>query len=526
MLKSLLHALVATFAIIASGMPAFAADARNLTIAVTAAPTSVDPQFYITGRNTQVARNIFDGLTNQDEKQRIVAGLAVSWKTVDPLTWEFQLRPNVKFHDGTPFDAQAVVTSIARVSTIKNSPSSFTPYVKDIERVEVVSPLVVRIITRQPTPLIPANLSKIAILPVSSANLTTDDLNAGKGVIGTGPFRFKRWQPGDHVELERNPDWWGGNVQWDDVNLKAIPDSGARVAALLSGDADLIQDVPPQSRDVVKDSDRASLVSGPGNRLMLFQVDSGRDQSPQVTDLDGKPLASNPLRDPRVRKALSLSINREAVVKRVMNGEGVAAGQLLPEGYPGYLPDLQAPKQDIDAAKALLVQAGYPNGFGLTIHGPSGQYPNDVQFLQAIGQMFTRIGIKTKVEAVASAVFQPRASKLEFSVTLQGAAVETGEASSMIRPVIATYDEARGYGNGNRGRYSNPELDRLLGAALVELDDTKRVELLQKAVRVAVDDTAVIPVFFLTNSWGSRKGLSFTPRSDGFTLAIDAKSAN
>jgi peptide/nickel transport system substrate-binding protein len=513
----------AALIVAASPLHAWAQPADKLTIALSATPSSVDPQFYVAGRDVQVAHQMFDGLTNQDERQRIVPGLALSWRVIDPLTWEFTLRPNVVFHDGTKFTGDAVATSIARVSTIKNSPSGFTPYVKDIDRVEVVSPTVVRIVTLRPTPLLPANLSKIAILPTADATLTTEDLNAGKGVIGTGPFRFKDWRPGDEVRLEGNPDWWGGKVAWSEVHLKVISDPAARVAALLSGDVDLIQDVPPQSQATVAKSEKVALISTPGNRLVLFQLDSGRTQSPQVTDLDGKPLAANPLQDKRVRKAFNLALNRQGIVERVMNGNGVAAGQLVPEGYPGYVPDLQPLKQDVNAAKALLTEAGYPNGFGLTIDGSSGQYPNDAQILQAVGQMLTRIGIKTKVEALAPAVFQPRAAKLEFSVAFQGAAIETGEASSMIRPVIATYDEARGYGTGNRGRYSNPELDRLLADALVEMDDAHRVALLQQAVRVAIDDSALLPVLFMNNTWGIRKGLEFTPRSDGLTLAAGGK---
>lgn len=501
----------------------FAQAPAQLTVGLSFGPTAMDPHFYIAGRNTQVSRHIFDGLTNQDDRQRIVPAVAVSWRATAPLVWEFRLRPGLRFHDGTPVTARDVEASIARVPAIRNSPSSFTPYVTDIAGVEAVGADLVRITTRQPMPLLPANLSKVAIIPAASAALSTEELNAGRGLVGTGAFRFREWRINEYVLLEKNPDWWGGPVAWDRVQLRTIPEAGARVAALLSGAVDLIQDVPPQSHDVVRSSGRSDLVSTGGNRLFLFQIDSDRAQSPQVTGTDGQPLSSNPLRDARVRRALSLAIDRQAIVARLMNGSGVPSGQLVPEGYPGHLPGLRPPAQDLTAARRLLAEAGYPDGFGLTIHGPNGLYPNDAQTLQAIGQMFTRAGIRTRVEALSPNIFQPRAARLEFSVTVQGAAVETGEPSSMIRPVMATYDRERGYGTGNRGRYSNPRLDELLGQALVELDDTRRLQLLQDATTLAMEEVAVLPVFFFNNDWGVRQGVEFLPRTDGFTLAEGAR---
>lgn len=187
-----------------------AAHAKDLTVGLAASTTSMDPQFYVVGPNSAMARNIFDGLVNQDAKQQIQPALAASWKTIDDTTWEFKLRPNVKFHDGSDFTADDVVASIKRVPLAsKNSPSSFAAYVKAITDVTAVDPLTVRIKTDGPTPLLLNNLSRIAILPAEMEKTTTEDMNSGKGVIGTGPFKFVSWTPDDNVVVARNDGYWG-----------------------------------------------------------------------------------------------------------------------------------------------------------------------------------------------------------------------------------------------------------------------------------------------------------------------------
>ena len=183
------------------------AGAADLSVGLAALATSVDPQFYVGGQNSALVRNMFDGLVNQDEKQRIVPALALSWKPLDDTTWQFELRPGVKFHDGSDFTAADVVASIKRVTLAStNSPSSFMPYVQDITDVVAVAPLVVQIKTRTALPLLPNNLSRIAILPASLATTPTDVLNSGKGVVGTGPYRFVSWTPDDRLVVERHPD--------------------------------------------------------------------------------------------------------------------------------------------------------------------------------------------------------------------------------------------------------------------------------------------------------------------------------
>lgn len=492
--------------------------AQDLTIGLAASTTSMDPQFYVVGPNSAMARNIFDGLVNQDGKQQIEPGLAVSWEVLDDTTWEFRLREGVRFHDGSDFTAEDVVASINRVPLAStNSPSSFMPYVKAITSVEAVDPLTVRITTDEPTPLLLNNLSRIAILPAEAETTTTEQMNSGTDVIGTGPFKFVSWTPDSEIRVARNDDYWGEPAAWETVRFRIFKNNSARVAAILAGDVDMIESIPTADTRRLEGSGNIEVVSVAGNRVMYLAMDQDRGESPFSKDAEG----SNPLRDANVRRALSLSLNREALVDRIMDGQGVPAGQLVPEGYFGYNTDIAVDPYDPEAAKALLAEAGYPDGFELTFHASNDRYPNDSRVAQAIGQFFSRIGIDTSVETMPGSVYFSRASNLEFSFIMGGAAVETGEASGVLGPLLETYSDSAGA--GNRGRYSNPEFDAALIEARQTLDETRREELLQQATAIAMDDLGVIPVFYLANTWALKDGLAFTGRSDGYTLAHDVR---
>ena len=269
------------------------AQAADLKIGLAASTTSMDPQFYVGGANSAMARSIFDGLVNQDEKQHITPALAVSWKVINDTTWEFSLRPGVKFHDGSDFTAKDVIASIKRVPLAsKNSPSAYTPYVNDIADVTEVNPLTVRIVTKAPTPLLLNNLSRVAILPARLENVPSQTLNEGKDVIGTGPFKFVSWTPDDNVVLARNDQYWGGKAQWDNVTLRVFKNPSARVAAIRSGDVDVIESVPTaDGRDLAKQTS-LHMESAAGNRILYLHPDQDRDASPFAKGPDG----SNPLK--------------------------------------------------------------------------------------------------------------------------------------------------------------------------------------------------------------------------------------
>ena len=500
----------------AAALPAHAA---GIVIGLAADVTAIDPHYHNLTPNNAVAKHLFDYLVARNEKSQLMPGLATEWKAIEPTVWEFKLRRGVKFSDGSEFTAADVVASIERVPKVPNSPSPFTAYTKQITKIDVVDPYTIRFRTAQPYPLMPSDMVQVAIVSKAAANASTEDFNSGKAAIGTGPYRLVRYAKGDRIELVRNDAWWGGRTPWEKVTLRLVTNDAARVAALLSGDVQAIENVPTADVARLKQDKRLGLFRQTSDRLMYVHMDSNRDVTPFVTAKDGKPLARNPLKDPRVRKALSIAVNRPLVVERVMEGEAVPAGQLVPDFLFGATKNLKVEKVDPEGAKKLLAEAGYPDGFALTLHATNNRYVNDAKIAQALAQMWTRIGVKTEVVAMPSATFFPQATELKFSVLLAGWSTGTGEASSSLKALLMTYNREKGFGTANRGRYSNGKVDALTEDALMTVDDVKREAYLQRATELAIGDTGIIPLHFQVSVWATRDGVSYVPRVDEETLA-------
>ena len=445
---------------------------------------------------------------------------------MDELTWEFRLRKGVKFHDGGDFTAADVVFTLDRIPNVPNSPSPFTTYTKQITEKIVVDPYTVRLKSATPYPLMPTDMGTILIVSAKAAGkAATEDFNSGKAAIGTGPFKFVRWQRGDRIELARNDAYWGPKPAWDRVTMRIITSDPTRVASLLAGEVRAIENVPTSDLAKLKASKDLTLYRTVSVRLMYLHLDTAREKSPFVTDKAGKPLEKNPLQDLRVRRAISKAINRQALVERVMEGAAVSTSQLMPQGFFGYAPGIKPEAFDPDGAKKLLAEAGYPDGFGLTLHAPNNRYVNDEQVAQAVAQMLARIGIQTKVDAMPSAVFFSRGSKLEFSLLLVGWGADTMEASSPLKSLLATFNSDKGMGASNRGRYSNPKMDAVLEQALATVDDGRREKLLQQATEIGVGDLGIIPLYHQHNLWATRRGVAYEPRADERTLALRVQAA-
>src|SRR5437773_7404097 len=499
--------------------------AADLAIGIGADVTAIDPHYHNVTPNNNVAAHLFDYLVLRDERQKMIPGLAESWKTIDPLTWEFKLRKGVKFHDGSEFSAADVVASIERVPQVPNSPSPFTAYTKQIQKIEVVDPYTIRFKTATPYPLMPTDLTQVAIISKQFATASTEDFNSGKAAIGTGPYKVVKYVKSDRLELARNDNYWGGKTPWEKVTLRILPNDATRVAALLAGDVLVIENVPTSDAARMKSDKRVSVFRVVADRLIYLHLDSDRDVSPFVTDRAGAPLAKNPLKDPRVRKALSKAINRPAIVERVMEAEAIPSGQLVADFLFGSTKNLQPEKYDPEGAKKLLAEAGYPNGFDITIHAPNNRYVNDAKIAQTVAQMLSRIGVDTKVVTMPSATYFTQATDLKFSFMLLGWSTGTGEASSSLKALLMTYNRDKGYGTANRGRYSNGKVDALTEDALQTVDDAKREAYLQRATEIAINDTGVIPLHFQVNLWATRDGITYVPRTDEYTLAWKFKPA-
>jgi len=501
-----------------------AVPAADLSIALGGDVTSMDPHFHNLTPNNNIGAHVFDTLVMKEPGGRIKPGLAESWRVVDDTTWEFRLRKGVRFHDGSIFTAADVVFSLDRIPNVPNSPSPFTTYTKQVTEKIVVDPWTLRLKSAGPYPQMPNDMSTVLIVSSkAAANATTDDFNTGKAAVGTGPFRFVRWQKGDRIELARNDAYWGPKVPWERVTFRVITSDPTRVASLLAGEVRAIENVPTTDLAKLASNKDLAIYRTVSVRLMYLHLDTAREKTPFATDKAGKALDRNPLRDLRVRRAMSKAINRAALVERVMEDAAVSTGQLMPEGFFGFTPALKPEAYDPEGARKLLTEAGYPDGFGLTLHAPNNRYVNDEQIAQAIAQMLARVGIQTRVDAMPASVYFSRGSKLEFSFMLVGWGAETMEVSSPLKALLATFSKDKGMGAANRGRYSNPKLDAVLDQALTTVDDARRERLLQQATEIGVGDLGIIPLYHQQNLWAARRGIVYEARADERTFAHEFK---
>jgi peptide/nickel transport system substrate-binding protein len=520
-------ALLAGAVFLAQAVSAPRVAAQDIAVAVGAPVTSMDPHYHTLTPNETAHAHLYDRLVAMDRLSRLTPGLAESWKLIDPTTWEFKLR-STNFQDGSPFTAEDVAFTIARVPNVANSPGSFAIYTAAISGVEVIDAHTIRLHTKDVYPLLPVDLSQIFIISHNvGPNPATEDFNSGRDAIGTGPYRLLSYKPGDRIEFVRNETYWGPKPDWVHLTYRMIPNDAARTAALLSGDVALIDAVPTADLATLRANPKFKLWEAVSQRLIYLMLDQSRDTAPvDIQGPDGEKLDRNPLKDRRVRLALSLAINRPAIVERVMENAAIPSGQFLPPGSYSYAPDVTPPPFDPARSKALLAEAGYPKGFRIVLHGSNDRYLNDAKIVQAIGQMWSRIGVQTQVDATPWSSFVGHANKQEFAAFLLGWGSSTGESSNGLRSLIATYDAKRGRGAVNRARYSNPALDALLDQALATVDDTAREKLLMQGVKMAMDDVAIIPLHQQKSIWATRADLTFVPRADEETHIFDLHPAH
>jgi peptide/nickel transport system substrate-binding protein len=416
-----------------------------------------------------------------------------------------------------------VVFTFERIPKLLLSPTSFVYAVKPIVQTEIVDPYTLRLHTAAPVPLMPYNLTGVQIVSKKlSEGMTTASFNSLQSAIGTGPYRVTAFTVGDQATLQINEAWWDKKPYWTTVNYRVVGDSASRIATLRAGDADIVDQVPTSDVASLKANPKVTVIAMPGQRLIYLAPDASRAVTPFATDQAGKPLEANPLRDPRVRRALSLAINREGIKDHIMDGFAAPAGQLMPVGLSGYEPAITVDPFEPDRAKKLLADAGYPAGFGLTLHGPNNRYINDAKLVEAIAQMWTRIGVKTQVEVMPVATFFSRALRAEFSIRLTGWASDTGEASSNLTELVASSNPDKGRGAVLMpDKYANPKVDTIIEQALATIDPEKRESLYREAERLAMPDMPIIPLHHQMNIWAVRKGLTFHARMQERTNAWD-----
>jgi peptide/nickel transport system substrate-binding protein len=513
-----IKALLATAAMAAAlAVPMAGAQAQTLRWAAQNDILTMDPHSQNHATTNAILMHAYEGLTRYSANYQVEPALATRWTFTSPTQVRFELRRGVKFHDGTPFTADDVVFSFGR---IKQPQGTMQIYVSGINEVRKVDDHTVDVILAAPNPLLLRNIIDFRIMSKAWAekNRTTnvqdykakEENFASRNVMGTGAYKITSWTPEQRITMTINTDWWDkhqGNVR--EVVYTPIKSDPTRVAALLSGDVDMLTDLPTQDVARLRADSRLKIVDGPEVRTIYLAPDVG---SPELkySNVKGK----NPFADRRVRQALSMAIDREAIRRTIMRGLSLPAGLMVAPGVNGHTPDLDTPvKYDPEAAKRLLAEAGYPDGFEVRFNAPNNRYVNDEEIAQAIVAMWARIGVKAQLVAENMATFSQKFQNFDSSLYMLGWGVATYDAQYMIQSLARTRTSGAD-GNFNFSRVSDPVVDRLTDAMKSETDVAKRNAMIREALVRIKDEVLLIPLHHQMRPWAMKAGVTTVHRSD------------
>jgi peptide/nickel transport system substrate-binding protein len=479
---------------------------------------TLDPHSQNHATTLAIVMNAYEGLTRYGPKFEVEPALATKWTVVNPTQVRFDLRHGVKFHDGSNFTADDVVFSAGRLLQPNGTMQIYLSGVKEVKKVDDYT---VDMILAAPNPTLTRGLIDFRIMSKGWAekNKTTDVQNykakeenfASRNVNGTGPYHITSWQPDQKITMTINRNWWDkhqGNVT--DVVYTPIKSDPTRVAALLSGELDILTDLPTQDVARLRGDNKFKMLDGNEVRTMFIALDMA---SPELrfSDVKGK----NPLKDKRVREALHIAIDRELIKRSTMRGLSIPAGIMVAPGVNGNSPELDQPvKPDPERAKKLLADAGYPNGFELQLNCSNNRYVNDEEICQNVAVMWTRIGVKTKLVAEGFATFIQKVQNKEAPVYLLGWGVATLDAQYTLQSLVRTRVPGGADGNFNFGGASDPEVDRLVDAMKTEMDSTKRNALIRDALIRTRDEVLVLPLHHPLRPWAMKTGVSTLYRVD------------
>ena len=463
---------------------------------------------------------IYEPLLIRDKTLKLLPALATSWERLNPTTWRFKLRAGVKFHDGTPFTADDVVFSFERA---RANSSQLRVYANASGIPKKVDDLTVDFTTDGPNPIELEHINTINIMSrawceknraTKPQNYTDkEDMITAHQANGTGPYMLKSREPDIKTVLTKNPNWWGiqegrfeGNA--DEVIYLPIVSDATRVAALISGEVDMINDPPPQDVPRLKQDPNIKVLEGVENRIVFIGMDQKRDEL-LYSNVKGK----NPFKDRRVRQALYQAIDIEAIRKTTMRGLSQPSGLLLPSPIQST-PEL-AQRLPFDKAKAkqLLIEAGYPNGFEVTLDCPNNRYVNDEKICQALAAMWAQIGVAIKVNAMPRANYFPKLEKTDTSMYMLGWGGGTTDAIFILQPVLASYT-GKGDGDYNYGRYTNPKLDALIAKLKVDMDPEERLGEIHDALAAHNAEINHLPLHRQVIPWATRKNVTAVHRAD------------
>ena len=490
-------------ALLATGLN-FSATAADITIAYDSDPVTLDPHEQLSGGVLQMSHMLFDPLVRFTKEFDFEPRLAEKWERVDDNTFRFTLRKGVKFHSGNTMTADDVVWTFNRLKTSQDFKNVFSPY----EKLVKIDDYTVELVSFEPYPLVLQTATYL--FPMDSKFYSGEMDGVDKSIIikhggsfasthvsGTGPFTIESREQGVKVVFDRFDNYWDtnspGNV--DKLTLVPIKENATRVAALLSGDVDLIHPVAPNDQKRVIDTKNIELTTVAGTRIITLQMNQSSNEA---------------LKDVRVRQAIVYAINNEAIVKKIMKGFATTAGQQGPAGYAGYDANL-TPRYDLKKAKQLMKEAGYEKGFKLSMIAPNNRYVNDAQIAQAASSMLAKIGITVDLKTMPKAQYWPEFDKCAADMLMIGWHSDTEDSANFSEFLTMTRDTETGRGAYNCGHYSNPKVDSLVNTANAETDPVKRAAMLQEVEQILYNDAAFVPLHWQNLAWGAKSTLNVSP---------------
>ena len=493
--------------------------AATLRVANQGDATSMDPHSLNESLQLSITGNVYEPLVGRDKKLGLAPALATKWAQTSPTVWRFDLRRNVKFHNGMPFTADDVVFSFKRAAGDGSDMKGYTSSMKDIRKVDDYT---VELETTSPFPILPDVISLVYIMSKKwcEDNKAEKPVDRRKGIEntasfqsnGTGPYRLRERQPTTRSVFVRNPTYWDkveGNV--DEVIFTPIGNDATRVAAMLSGEIDMMEPVPLQDVERLKDNANINVMQGPELRTIFLGMDQKRDEL-QFSSVKGK----NPFKDKRVRQAFYQAIDIEAIKARVMRNAATPTGLMIAPGIKGFVADMNKRlPHDTEAAKKLLADAGYPSGFEVGMNCPNDRYVNDGEICQAVAANLARIGVKVNLQAESKATYFPKILRRDTSFYLLGWTPGTYDAHNALSNLMATPTD-KGQGTFNLGSYSNAKIDELTLKVQSETDEAKRNAMIAEAFKLHGDDIGHIPLHQQALAWAMKKNVTLVQLADNF----------
>lgn len=473
----------------------------------------LDPHGNDEGPTNSVNSNLYDGLVNRTGDLKIVPGLAEKWEQKDDVTWVFHLRKNIKFHNGNDFNADDVVFSFERMKANKVTGNILA----SVKTVKKIDDFTIEVTTKEPYAAFLLDVAKSWIVDKEYVTKVGDQ-EFNLKPVGTGPYKFVEWIKEDHITLTANEAYWGGKPEIKTVVFRPISNEATRTAALLSGDVHIMADVPVRDADRIKANKNIEFVGAPSLRAIYLTVDVTRDKTPRID------LPVNPFKDEKVRQAVHMAIDKDAIVKNIMNGHAYTASQGHPKQVIGHVEGLEGVKYNPEQAKKLLAEAGYPNGFTVTMDAPNNRYQNDFKVAEAVASQLAKIGVKVELNLMPKNIFFDYIRPGDkSSLILTGFSSDNGDGGNWYSLMFYTRDKKPGNGGSNRAHYSNAEFDAIMDKADSTANMEERIKYLQDATRLAQKEMPFIPLYFQEDTYGVAKGFEFKPRLDNYIYVKDIK---